>query len=176
KVDGWRKDSSSAQAIKGTGSGLKREGNKVRFAMKVHTLLDTNTKNYKDKFNNETSLLAAAGILDALVYIFMDQTINLQEIIDIAQKSVSSKEEALIDFIIKLEVKLFKVDTPDMDISEIENACIGQKKVIVKAIQKTKEEYTSEPRFASDVANFMDSAKFKPYRKMLGIKDKFLFF
>ncbi len=134
------------------------------------------TKNYKNRFNDETSLLATAGILDALVYIFMDQTINPQEIIDIAQKSVSSKEESLIDFIIKLEVKLFKIDTPDLDISEIENACIKQKADIVKAIQKTKEKYTSEPRFASDVANFMSSAKFKPYRQMLGIKNKFLFF
>lgn len=134
------------------------------------------TKNYKNRFKDEASLLATAGILDALVYIFIDQTINPQEIIDIAQKSVSSKEEALIDFIIKLEVKLFKIDTPDMDISEIENACIGQKEVIVKAIQKTKEKHTSEPRFALDVASFMSSAKFKSYRKMLGIKGKFMFF
>lgn len=134
------------------------------------------TKNYKNRFKDKASLLATAGILDALVYIFMDQTINPQEIIDIAQKSVSSKEEALIDFIIKLEVKLFKIDKPDMDISEIENACIGQKEVIVKAVQKTKEKHTSEPRFASDVANFMSSAKFKSYRKMLGIKGKILFF
>lgn len=136
------------------------------------------TKNYRNRFKDEASLLATAGILDALVYVFMDQTINPQEIIDIAQKSVlsnSSKEEALIDFIIKLEVKLFKIDSPDMDISEIENTCIGQKEAIVKAIQKTKEEHTSEPRFALDVANFMNSPKFKSYRKMLGIKGKFLF-
>ena len=134
------------------------------------------TKSYKNRFKDEVFLLATAGILDAQFYIFIDQTINPQEIIDIAQKSVSSKEEALINFIIKLEVKLFKIDTPDMDISRIENACIGQKEVIVKAIQKTKEKYTSEPRVASEVEVFMNSIEFKPYRKMLGIKNKFLFF
>lgn len=134
------------------------------------------TKNYKNRFKDEVSLLATAGILNAQIYIFMDQTIKPQEIIDIAQESVLSNEEDLIDFIIKLEVKLLKIDAPEMDISEIENACIGQRDAIVKAVQKIKEKYISEPRFALDVANFMNSAEFKPYRKMLWIKSKFLFF
>ncbi|MBA7635325.1 hypothetical protein ES703_42926 [subsurface metagenome] len=134
------------------------------------------TKNYKNRFNNEASLLATAGILDAQFYVFVDQTINPSEIIDIAKKAVSSKKEALVDFIIKLEVKLLKIDTPNMGIPEIENACIEQKDTIVETIQKTKEKYNSEPRVASDVKSFMSSAKFKTYRKMLGVKNKFLFF
>ena len=129
------------------------------------------TKNYKNRFNNETSLLAAAGILDAQSYV-IEKTISPSEIIDIAQETVSSKKGILIDFIIKLEAKLFKVDTPDMDISEIENACIGQKESIIRAVQKTKESYVSEPRFVLDVTNFMNSHEFKSYRKMLEIKDK----
>jgi len=87
------------------------------------------TKSCKNRFKDEAFLLATAGILDAQFYIFIDQTINPQEIIDIAQKSVSSNEEALIDFIIKLEVKLFKIDTPDMDISRIENLALDKKKL-----------------------------------------------
>jgi len=134
------------------------------------------TKNYKNRFNNEVFLLATAGILDAQFYIFMDKTINPAEIIDIAKKAVSSGKDALINFIIKLEIKLFKIDSPAMDISAIENVCIEQKVAILKTIQKTKEKYNSEPRVASEVEAFMNSIKFKPYRKMLGIKNKFLFF
>ncbi|MBU4293915.1 MAG: zinc ribbon domain-containing protein [Actinobacteria bacterium] len=134
------------------------------------------TKNYKNRFNNEVFLLATAGILDAQFYIFMDKTINPAEIIDIAKKAVSSGKDALINFIIKLEIKLFKIDSPAMDISAIENVCIEQKVAILKTIQKTKEKYNSEPRVASEVEVFMNSIKFKPYRKMLGIKNKFLFF
>jgi hypothetical protein len=134
------------------------------------------TKNYKNRINNEVFLLATAGILDAQFYIFMEKTINPAEIIDIAKKAVSSGKDALINFIIKLEIKLFKIDNPAMDISEIEKGCIKQKVAILKTIQKTKEKYNSEPRVTLEVEVFMNSIKFKPYRKMLEIKNKFLFF
>lgn len=133
-------------------------------------------KNHGGRFNDESSLLATAGILDAQFYIFIQQKINPMEILYIAKKSLGSGKESLINFIIDLEVKLFKVDTPNMDLNDIKDACEGQRQNIERALQKVKDEYASEPRFASDVAAFMNSAKFKPYRKMLGIKNKFLFF
>jgi hypothetical protein len=101
---------------------------------------------------------------------------RFNNILYIAKKSFGSGKESLINFIIDLEVKLFKVDTPDMDFDNIKDACEGQRQNIKKAIQKVKDEYTSEPRFASEVATFMNSTTFKPYRKMLGIKNKFFFF
>ncbi len=134
------------------------------------------SRNYGGRFNDESSLLATAGILDAQFYIFIEQKINPMEILYIAKKSFGSGKESLINFIIDLEVKLFKVDTPDLDFDDIKDACEEQRQNIERAIQKVKDEYTSEPRFASEVAAFMNSAKFKPYRKMLGIKNKFLFF
>lgn len=88
--------------------------------------------------------------------------ISPSEIIDIAKEAILFKNEALSNFIIKLEIKLFKIDIPDMDISEIENGCIEQKDAILKSIKKTKEKYISEPRIASDVEGFMKSTKFKP--------------
>jgi hypothetical protein len=134
------------------------------------------SRNYGGRFNDESSLLATAGILDAQFYIFKQKIINPLEILSIAKKSLGTGKELLINFIIDLEVKLFKVDTPDMDFDDIKDACEEQRQNIERAIQKVKDEYTSEPRFASEVAAFMNSAKFKPYRKMLGIKNKFLFF
>jgi len=133
------------------------------------------TRNYGDRFNDESSLLATAGILDAQSYIIIQQ-IDPMEILYIAKKSFGSGEESLINFIINLEVKLFEVDTPNMDSDDIKDVCKGERQNIEKAIQKVKDEYASEPLFASNVTTFMNSAKFKPYRKMLGIKNKFLFF
>jgi len=115
--------------------------------------------------------LAAAGILDAQVYIFMEQKINPVEILNIAKKSLEAGKESLIKFIIDLEVKLFEVDTPNMDIDDIKDACERQRQNIEKAIQKVKGEYASEPRFASDVTNFMQSHQFKPVRETIGIKE-----
>lgn len=133
------------------------------------------SRNYGGRFNDESSLLATAGILDARVYIFIEQSIQPSEIIKLAKKSISSNDP-LLAFIIGLEIKLFKVDTTNIDIDNIKGVCEGQRQNIKKAIQKVKDEYTSEPLFASEVAAFMNSSKFKPYRKMMGIKNKFLFF
>jgi len=134
------------------------------------------SRNYGGRFNNESSLLATAGILDAQFYIFKQKIINPFEILSIAKKSLEAGKDSLINFIINLEIKLFKIDTPDIDFDNIKDACEGQRQNIKKAIQKVKDEYTSEPRFASEVATFMNSTTFKPYRKMLGIKNKFFFF
>jgi len=133
-------------------------------------------RNYGGRFNDESSLLATAGILDAQFYIFKQKIINPLEILSIAKKSLGAGKESLINFIIDLEVILFEVDTPNMDFNDIKDACEEQRQNIEKAIQKVKDEYVSEPRFASEVAAFMNSTTFKPYRKMLGIKNKFLFF
>ena len=72
------------------------------------------SKNYSTRFNNEASLLATAGILDAKVYIFMQQKINPADIIDVAKKLFEVEKEPLVSFVICLEVLLFKLDNPNM--------------------------------------------------------------
>lgn len=129
------------------------------------------TRNYSKRFNSEAAILAAAGLLDAGVYVVIERTINPSEILDMAQKSASFGEEALVDFIINLEIKMLATDTPNIDIPAIEMACFGQKESITNAIQETKKEYVSEPIFASVVTSFMNSAQFKPFRQMLGVSD-----
>jgi len=134
-------------------------------------LIATNTTKYyleltrhcSNRFSDEVSLLATAGLLDAKNYIFIEQAINPSEILDMAQRSALLGEEALIDFIINLEIKMFAIDTPNIDISDIEMACIGMKEDIASAIRKTKKQYVSEPIFASAVSNFMNSSQFKAF-------------
>jgi len=48
--------------------------------------------NYGDRFSDEISLLATAGVLDAQNYIFIEHSIDIDVIIDMAKKAVSEEE------------------------------------------------------------------------------------
>jgi len=130
------------------------------------------TRNYGNRFSDKASLMATAGVLDAQTYIFVERTISLSTILDIAKEATSSVEEdAFVHFITRLETKIFAVDNPNIALSDIVMACIGQKENIADAIERTKGEYGSERLFASVVGEFMDSSQFAPVRHTLGIKD-----
>ncbi|MFC1956415.1 hypothetical protein ACFLWZ_07895 [Chloroflexota bacterium] len=94
------------------------------------------TRNYKDRLNDEVNLLASAGLLAAQDYI--ERTISPAQIIDIAKKAVLGKEEVLVDFIINLEIELFKIDVPEFDVSEIEEACF-EKRVDIEHVVSDSE-------------------------------------
>jgi hypothetical protein len=147
------------------------ENNFILIAMNTTKYYLELTRNYSNRFSNESTILATAGLLDAQFYVVIQGIMNLSEILDIAKKSALLGEEALIDFIINLEIRIFKIDSPDIDISEIQTVCLGQKKIITEAIQETKKQYVSEPVFASFVSDFMNSSQFKPFRQMLGVND-----
>jgi len=129
------------------------------------------SKNYSDRFGSDASLLATAGILDAQGYIFIQQKINPQEIINMASTSIETKNDPLVEFIINLEIKLFGVDNPNMDIGDIKGVCEEQRPNIEKAIQKVKDDYISEPHFASNTNGLMQSHQFKSLRELIGIKE-----
>jgi len=138
------------------------------------------TRNYYDRFNDEVALLAAAGLLDAKVASpsflegqdYIEKIISPAKIINIAKKSVLAKEEALVDFIIELEIELFKtIYVSEFDISEIKEACCEKRGDIEYVVQKVKGEYVRETDFASDTSNFMESYKFERFRQALGINE-----
>ena len=126
------------------------------------------SRNHRDRFTDEISLLAAAGILDAQIYISLGQ-INAIEIFNLA-KALKGGRESLIEFIIDLEVLLFKIDIPNMTSDEIRNSCEEQRGRIEKTIREIKEKYVSEPSFVGNIINFMLSDQFKSVREMVGIK------
>jgi hypothetical protein len=148
------------------------------------TLIAENTTKYylelnyshKNRISNDITLLAAAGVLDAQYYIFAYRSISIPEIIHMAKKAISSGSDPLLNFIVELEIKIFMIDSPELGFNRTEKACIGQKDAILKAILKTKENYRGESKVASEVKLFMNHSKFASYRKMLGIKNRFLFF
>ena len=54
--------------------------------------------NYGNKFSDEASLLVTAGVLDAQNYIFVEHSIGIDTIIDVARKAVSQKEKELTNY------------------------------------------------------------------------------
>jgi len=129
------------------------------------------TRNYNDRFSNAASLLTTVGVLDAQTYVFVEKTIGLGDVISLAERSAQLGEQALLDFIVNLEILLFKIDSPEFDISEIEEACLAEEKAISKAIERTKKEYIGEPLFTEVVSKFMNLPQFKQIRQQIGIKN-----
>lgn len=127
------------------------------------------TKKYPDRFEDEVSLLATAGLLDAHDYI--EVTISVSQIISIAKEAISAKEKALIEFIINLETLVFKNYEPEIDIEEIREACFKKKADIEYVVQKVKQEYVKEREFNLATSNFMELPRYERFRYELGIKE-----
>ncbi len=100
-------------------------------------------RKYKDKFKDEASLLAAAGIIDAANYVLAEKSIPPQKIINAAKEAIIQKH-SLLSFIIELEKMIFEIDQPIMDKmifgertfdkESINHAVISQKDRIEKTI------------------------------------------
>ncbi|MFC2033117.1 hypothetical protein ACFLUB_01165 [Chloroflexota bacterium] len=134
------------------------------------------TRNHKDRLNDEVMILASAGLLEEHDYI--EEKISLSQIIKIAKRSVLVKEEALVDFIINLEVELFKVDVPEIDISEISEACFEKRADIEHVVQIVERGYVRETEFSWATTNLMgliESQKFRGFREALGIINPVLY-
>jgi len=164
------------------------------------------TEKYQNRFDDEVSLLATAGVLDAQNYIFVrNPQISVLEILDMAKQVVSGSDSIgqqvrvtrelekykratsaeiisglvgsgtlsapLVDFVISLEVKLFKVDSPRLAVADIAEACSDKSETIEKAVRRTREKYAGERMFSSSTAAFMESPQLVAVRKKLGIKE-----
>ena len=127
-------------------------------------------KNYRQRFRNEACLLAAAGVFDAQVYIFMNKNIEISEIVELAEKVVADENDLLTEFIVRLEAKMFTVDTPELTQEIVENSCQEEKPRIHKEIQRVRKEYKREPFIAKEVQAFMESPNFSEMRDQLGIR------
>ena len=126
-------------------------------------------RNYQNRFNDEATLLTSTGLIEAQSY--LEQNISLEQIFDIAKKSTLANEEALVDFIINLEIKLFQIEAPEFGISEVTEACFEKKRDIEFAVQKMKRDYMHEADIASNISKFILSYPFQKYRIALGIND-----
>ncbi len=127
-------------------------------------------KNYRQRFKSETYLLAASGVFDAQVYIFLNKNIEISEIVELAEKVVAGDNDPLTEFIVRLEAKMFTVDTPELSPEVVENTCQEEKARIHKEIQRVRKEYKHDPFIAKEVKAFMESPDFSEMCDQLGIR------
>lgn len=155
---------------------LERSGSASNFEL----IAENTTKFYMElssehahRFTSEASLLATAGVLDAIRYI-QEELLHASEIAHIAQASVEDGGDPLVQFVVNLEAKLFYVHEQEMSFSEIKEACIDQKETIAKAIERTRNGYPGDPFLAlvisEVVSEFMTSQDFATVRESLAIK------
>lgn len=126
-------------------------------------------KPYARRFQNDAGMLMAAGVLDARVYLFAEQSINITQIKEIAHKACL-KDNPLLDFIVNLEVLIFCVDCPAFTRAEIEQECRAQERHSQEAIESVVTRYRRAWTVSLEVAAFMKSRKFADLRVQLGIK------
>ena len=124
-------------------------------------------RNYRNIFRDKANLLATAGLLNAQVYV-TDHEISPERILSIAKKSVLAKK-AMTDFIINLEIELYQIDVPELDISEITEACFKKRNDIEKVVQNVKRKYVKETDFSAATSSFIQSPQFETIRLTLGM-------
>lgn len=153
------------------------ESNYTRIAKKTSKYYFELKRSYADRFDNEVSILATAGVLDAQWYVFGNQTISISDLLQFAKISFkkpldikSRKNIALISFIVELEITIFSIDTR-LNTFEIRDAVMSKLNKIEKSVLKTQKENNGDKKIESDVHKFMIRDEFKSYRQALGIKE-----
>ena len=69
--------------------------------------------------------------------------------------------DPLTDFILALEVKIFEIDNPRIDSTDIMIACSMKIPTILEAIQKTKVKYIGEGAISKNTVSFLFFQRFK---------------
>jgi len=124
--------------------------------------------NYRDKFEDQITLLLTTGILDAQQYIFVEKSIDISEIHETAKNSVN-KPLPLVSFILALGIIMFKVDSPEFTVLEIADAWESQRERVEEEVSSILESYNRDSIIAEVTKTFMDLPKFSPLRKQLGL-------
>ncbi|MFC1961964.1 hypothetical protein ACFLWN_02835 [Chloroflexota bacterium] len=144
-------------------------------AMKITKYYLELIKHYFNRFDTEAALIATAGFISLPGCIERGE-ISPEQILNITKGACQTKGEALVNFIINLEIKVFsirlknEVGDQQFEISEIKEACFKKREDINSAVQKVKNEYIREEEFSSFTSFFFKSPQFGDFRKALGIE------
>lgn len=126
-------------------------------------------KGYQYRFSDETSLLAAAGIVDAQNYIFLHRNVRVDQIIALAKETEKS-EDRLYDFVFRQTALLLSVDCPEYTYDKVRGWCEGQADAIRRSVQRTLVSFTGDPLLAKVVETFMMDPRFSELRSAVGVR------
>jgi len=140
------------------------------------TLIATNTTKYYMElrrshahcFLDDTSLIAAAGIIDAAMYILVHRNLAADHITVLA-KETEGRDDRLICFCSRLAILLISLDCPEFTIEEVTNTCKQQADAISRSVKRTMASYTGESMVAAVVGRFMTDNQFANLRQAAGV-------
>lgn len=128
-------------------------------------------ENFKERFKDNASILATAGVLDAQHYVFVDKRIKIEQIVELANRHDGDHESSLINFMVEFESLLFIADSPEMSRDEIKNACQSQKEKIDDEIKKTLTNLNIPETIKQTTSAFMKTKRFSNVWSHLGISN-----
>jgi|GEM_PF-5228048 len=132
-------------------------------------------RSHKDAFVTPAMLLATAGTIDSITYIFDEKSIEIEKLIELAEKAVdksNSEIDRLADFVTDLEIQLFRADfIGKIDTTEIIQNCYSQKNKIRSVIEKELYADEKNENAMRLVRAFMYAEMYQGARKQLKILD-----
>lgn len=123
---------------------------------------------YRNELKDIKSRLIASGVLDTLYELEVERSINPKDIVKIANEaSQYAENQALVVFILKMEILIFKAEEPNMPLKDIEEAVYLNREIIETTVFKNSDKYTYDKQVISSLDNFIHAEKFKKYRKLI---------
>jgi hypothetical protein len=148
--------------------------NYVRIAEFVTKFYLELQRNYRNRFKDETYLLATAGVQTALDWVLPPKaTMSVSDVVKMADEAVHNEKAAdpLFPFIIDLETEIQLADAPHLDREKIRFFLLLRAESIIKAVEKTKKKYRGDKGIAHAIDRFMEEAECKEVREALNIAD-----
>ena len=158
---------------------ITMDDNFVLIATNVTSIYLILKSKFTSRFPNKESLLATAGIINAMRYIEAGE-IEVAQIIAIAKSSIDNQEESNLEkeiyklsfFIRSLEVEYFAIDTI-LDYYEIKELVSLKFPTIRKTVEKVFLEYQKDKKFNPlwevPANSFMSMNRFTDLRILIGI-------
>jgi tetratricopeptide (TPR) repeat protein len=125
-------------------------------------------KGYASRFADKTTLIATAGIVDALMYLVVHETVLPEQIVQMAKESAGAQDHFSC-FVMQLVCLLLTVDCPECTPEEVKERCTADVDAINRSIRRTFLSYSGDPALSSRVRVFMTESRFSGLREAAGV-------
>jgi len=149
------------------------DNNFVIIAKLISTyFMELSTSKYNNRFKNKTALFTTIGILDAYVYVFNEKSISLQQVKNLAAKSLK-EENPLLEFTIGMGILISSIDNIVFSIDEIEEVWEFERETVLQIINNVINNYPNNSEVVQIVQknseNFFNNRKIRKHWNEIGI-------
>ena len=125
---------------------------------------------FGDRFAGVRERLVVAGLLQLGYYVLVDHVIPLATLIKAADESADA-EDAVVEFVERLEVEVFCAEGGESERRKVEEACHLLRSRVLDIVGIARASFDEDPAISAATRNFMDQPQFKPLRQAIGVRD-----